>query len=269
MSHPEDLLADYVDGTLAERERAVVDTHRDRCARCSAEIRQAEAAKTALNALEDDPVPFGVTGPVLAEAGRRFERRRGVAWERFQWAAGIAAAAALILVVALNLGGGETHDAATPAATGASAGTGAAAGAEATAPGAIHFAGIERQPNVDYDDPGIQAVALAAADAVVAAEEAQGAEASTAPPAAFASTAQDSKERTTLAKDCVQQSGIQGPQDVLIRLIEAEFEGTPAYIAVFSEGPGAGQPPDHIVVFVVAKDDCRILSTASQRIPPG
>ena len=263
MSHPEDLLADYVDGTLAERERAVVDTHLEGCARCSAEIRQAETAKTALSELEDVPVPFGVTGPVLAEAGRRFERRRGVAWERFQWAAGLAAAAALIVVVALNVGGGDAQDAATPAATGASGGTGAAAGAEAAAPGGIHFAGIEAQLNVDYDDAGIQAVAAEAADAVVAAEETK------APQVAFASAVQDSKERTSLAKDCVQQSGIQGPQDVLIRLIEAGFEGTPAYIAVFSEGPGAGQAPDHIVVFVVAKDDCRILSTASQRIPPG
>jgi hypothetical protein len=269
VSHPDDLLADYVDGTLAERERAVVDTHLDGCARCSAQIRQAEAARTALSELEDVPVPFGVTGPVLAEAGRRFERRRGVAWERFQWAAGLAAAAALIVIVALNVGGGDARNAATPAASSASGDTGAAGGAEAAAPGAIHFAGIERQPNVNYDDPGIQAVALEAADAVVAAEQAQAAEPTSAPPEALATSVQDSKERTTLAKDCVRQSGIQGPQDVLIRLIEAEFEDTPAYIAVFSEGPGAGQPPDHIVVFVVAKDDCRILSTASQRVPPG
>ena len=144
MSHPEDLLADYVDGTLAERERAVVDTHLDGCARCSAEIRQAEAAKTALSALEDVPVPFGVTGPVLAEAGRRFERRRGVAWERFQWAAGLAAAAALIVVVALNVGGGDQPE--RRLARGRHRrdrrfrGGGSA---EATAPGAIHFAGIE------------------------------------------------------------------------------------------------------------------------------
>jgi hypothetical protein len=269
VSHPDDLLADYVDGTLAERERAVVDTHLDGCARCSAQIRQAEAARTALSELEDVPVPFGVTGPVLAEAGRRFERRRGVAWERFQWAAGLAAAAALIVIVALNVGGGDARNAATPAANSASGDTGAAGGAEAAAPGAIHFAGIERQPNVNYDDPGIQAVALEAADAVVAAEQAQAAEPTSAPPEAFATSVQDSKERTALAKDCVRESGIQGPQDVLIRLIEAEFEDTPAYIAVFSEGPGAGQPPDHIVVFVVAKDDCRILSTASQRVPPG
>jgi hypothetical protein len=264
VSHPEDLLADYVDGTLAERERAAVDAHLHGCARCSAEIRQAGAARAALSELEDVPVPFGVTGPVVAEAGRRFERRRGVVWERFQWAAGLAAAAALIVVVALNVGGGDARNAASPAtATGATGGSAAAGGAEATTPGLIPFAGIERQPDMNYDDAGIHAVAAQAAEAAAAAEE-------TPPPqAAFASTVEDSKERTSLARDCVQQSGIQGPQDVLIRLIEAEFEGTPAYIAVFSEGPGAGQPPDHIVVFVVAKDDCRILSTASQRIPPG
>ena len=102
-----------------------------------------------------------------------------------------------------------------------------------------------------------------ACDMVVAAEDAPGTQ------AAFASTVQDSKERTSLARECVDQSGVRGPNDVLIRLIEAQFEGTPAYIGVYSEGPGAGQAPDHIVVFVVAKGDCRILSTASQRISSG
>ena len=50
MSHPEDLLADYVGGTLDERERAAVDAHLPGCARCSAEVRQAEAAKAAFGA---------------------------------------------------------------------------------------------------------------------------------------------------------------------------------------------------------------------------
>jgi hypothetical protein len=49
-------------------------------------------------------------------------------------------------------------------------------------------------------------------------------------------------------------------------MIQAEFEGTPAYLAVFAESPGAGQLADHIVVWVVATEDCRILSTASARI---
>lgn len=263
MSHPEDLLADYVGGTLDERERAAVDAHLPGCARCSAEVRQAEAARAALSQLEDVPVPFGVTGPVLAEAGRRFERRRGVAWGRFQWAAGLAAAAAFVVVVALNVGGEDAQNAAAPERTTAVAGGTGAAGAEAATPGVIPFAGLERQTDVNYDEAGIRAVATEAAGAVVAAEDAPGTQ------AALASTVQDSKERTSLARECVDQSGVRGPNDVLIRLIEARFEGTPAFIGVYSEGPGAGQTPDHIVVFVIAKDDCRILSTASQRIPTG
>ena len=262
MSHPEDLLADYVDGALAERERAAVDAHLLGCARCSAEVRQAGAARAALSQLENVPVPFGVTGPVLAEAGRRFERRPGVAWGRFQWAAGLAAAAALVVVVALNVGGEDSQNAAAPERTRAVAGGTGAGGAEAATPG-VTFAGLERQTDVNYDEAGIQAVASEAAGAIVAAGDARGTA------AAFASSVEDSKERTSLARDCVDRSGVRGPNDVLIRLIEAQFEGTPAFIGVFSEGPGAGQAPDHVVVFVVAKDDCRILSTASQRIPPG
>ena len=262
MSHPEDLLADYVDGALDERERAAVDAHLLGCARCSAEVRQAGAARAALSQLENVPVPFGVTGPVLAEAGRRFERRPGVAWGRFQWAAGLAAAAALVVVVALNVGGEDSQNAAAPERTRAVAGGTGAGGAEAATPG-VTFAGLERQTDVNYDEAGIQAVASEAAGAIVAAGDARGSQ------AAFATSAQDSKERTSLARDCVDRSGVRGPNDVLIRLIEAQFEGTPAFIGVFSEGPGAGQAPDHVVVFVVAKDDCRILSTASQRIPPG
>ena len=264
MSHPEDLLADYVDGTLDERERAAVDAHLLGCAHCGAEVRQAEAARAVLSEFEDVPVPFGVTGPVLAEAGRRFERRPGVVWGRFQWAAGLAAAAALVVVVALNVGGEDARNAAAPERTTAVAGgTGAAGGAEAAIPGAIPFTGLERQTDVNYDEAGIRAVANDAAGAVLAAEDARGTQ------TAFAGAVQGSKERTDLARDCVDRSGVRGPNDVLIRLIEARFEGTPAFIGVFSEGPGAGQAPDHIVVFVVATEDCRILSTASQRIPPG
>jgi hypothetical protein len=263
VSHPKDLLADYVDGTLDERERAAVDAHLLGCARCGAEIRQADAARAALSELENVPVPFGVTGPVLAEAGRRFERRQGVAWGRFQWAAGLATAAALVVVVALNVGGEDAQNAAAPERATAVGGTGAADGGEAAIPGAIPFAALERQTDVNYDEAGIRAMANEAAGAVLAAEDAGGTQ------TAFASAVQDSKERTGLARDCVDRSGVGGPNDVLIRLIEARFEGTPAFIGVFSEGPSAGQAPDHIVVFVVATDDCRILSTASQRIPPG
>jgi hypothetical protein len=260
VSHPEELLADYVDGTLDLRGRAAVDSHLLGCERCREELREAQEAKAALVQLEDRPVPFGVTGPVLAEAGRRFERRRGIAWERFQWAAGLAAAAALVVVVALNVGDGGPQDAAAPASTGATGATGSTEAAELAAPSRPSV-GLERQERVDYDPDGIRAVAVEAADALVSDQAGQGAGAS-------ASGAADSERRTSAAKGCVKQSGLQGPGDELVRLIEAEFEGTPAYIAVFAQGPGAGQPPDHVVVVVVATDDCRLLTSADLRVPP-
>ena len=76
MTHPEELLAGYVDGTLGTDERAVVDAHLQTCDTCREEVGLARTAVRALATLEEVPVPFGVTGPVLAEAGRRFERRR-------------------------------------------------------------------------------------------------------------------------------------------------------------------------------------------------
>jgi hypothetical protein len=198
-------------------------------------------------------------------AGRRDvgSSRRGVTWERFQWAAGLAAAAALVVVVALNVGDRGSENTPSPAAAGTAAtGAASAEASDATASAPLPFFGLEQQLDVNYDVEGIRAVASEAAGAV---EAAVGGEAA----GPLASGAEGSAQRTGDAKGCVRQSGLQGPRDVLVRLIEAEFEGTPAYIAVFAEGPGAGQPPDHIVVWVVATDDCRVLTSASQRIPPG
>jgi len=220
------------------------------------------------------PVPFGVTGPVLVEAGKRFEQR-GRTWERFRWAAGLAAAAGLIVVVVLSLGRGDQQNAARPAA--ASAGTGAVAeagGAAADSGAPVPFHGLERQQDVSYDEDGIRAVAAGAGQAIVAADEKAGGQAP-APTAVPAEAQAGALMKRTMftsaatAKRCIQQSGLttNGPRDVLIRMIQAKFEGTPAYIAVFAEGPGAGQPADHVVIWVVSTQDCgRILTTFSQRL---
>jgi anti-sigma factor RsiW len=156
MTHPEDLLADYVDGTLDERQRAVVDAHRVGCSSCGEEVAMARRALSALASLEDEPVPFGVTGPVLAEAGRRLEGRRTVLWERLQWAFGAAAAAALVLVVALNLGGGADpdQDAAREETTAVEAEAGAAATGAGESSLAFAFQGLERQEGVSTTTPG-------------------------------------------------------------------------------------------------------------------
>jgi hypothetical protein len=52
----------------------------------------------------------------------------------------------------------------------------------------------------------------------------------------------------------------------LVRIIQARFEGKPADIAVFLEGPGAGQPPDSAVVWVIATKGCSILSSGYTKL---
>jgi hypothetical protein len=59
---------------------------------------------------------------------------------------------------------------------------------------------------------------------------------------------------------------VDAPRDRLIRLIEAEYEGTPSYIAVFSEGPGADQAADRVVIWVISTGDCQILTLLQQAL---
>jgi hypothetical protein len=259
MTHPEELLSGYVDGTLPNEERAVVDAHLATCATCREEVELAHEALTALEALEEQPVPFGVTGPVMAEAGRQFERR-GAVWQRLQWGAGIAAAAALVLVVALNLSTGDSgeranapRDEAVEAATGA---PGAALAADDTLPR------LERQRTVNYDDSGIRLLAEDAAERSAGTQSSPTAEADAAGGGDVEFAAQNERG---VALECLRTSGapFDDPRERLDRLIEAQYRGTPAYFAVFLESPGGGQPPDSAIVWVVATRDCRILTIAS------
>lgn len=255
MTHPEELLSGYVDGTLPNEERAVVEAHLATCATCREEVDLAHEALTALEALEEQPVPFGVTGPVMAEAGRRFERR-GAVWQRVQWGAGLAAAAALVLVVALNLSGDSGDRAGAPTDGTAEAGAGApgaALAADETLPE------LERQRAVSYDDAGIESLALSAKRAQT--------ESSPAPEADTGGedTAFASRNERDAALECLRgsEAPLDDPRETLVRLIEAQYQGTPAYFAVFLESPGGGQPPDSAIVWVVATRDCRILTLAS------
>jgi Putative zinc-finger len=270
MTHPEELLAGYVDGTLGTDERAVVDAHLPSCATCREEVDRARTAVTALTSLEELPVPFGVTGPVLAEAGRRFERRRSTIWSRVQWAAAAAAAAALVLVVAVNvdLGGGDDagERAGAAAATGAGGGDGAG---EESAPTSA-FAGLEKQTNVNYDDAGVQGLAVETAQerSALPTDEGGTTTGETGAVGESAAALDASFVGPGAAIACLRQAEapVNDPRDSLVRLIEAKYEGRPAYLAVFLESPGAGQSADKVVVWVVAKGGCQILHAAQQAL---
>jgi hypothetical protein len=52
----------------------------------------------------------------------------------------------------------------------------------------------------------------------------------------------------------------------LSRVIQARFQRRAAYIGLYLESPGAGEPPDLVAAWVAARDDCSFLSAAFAKI---
>jgi hypothetical protein len=254
MTHPEEQLSGYVDGTLETNERAEVDAHLATCPTCREEIELSIRAVTMLRELPEVPVPFGTTRPIMAEVGTERTSRGRRSWGRgTQWAAGLAAAAVLVAVVAVALPRvGEMAPVESAAGGGAQATPKAAPGMEAATSGAVP---LELQPNADYDATKLER--LADSSAQRSSQEATLA----APSAADASKAQAEGATACLARP----GGLTG-RDRLVRLIQAMFQGQPAYIGVYREQPVAGQPADRIVIWVVARQDCSTLSYSFKRL---
>lgn len=250
MTHPEDLLTGYVDGALSQDERAVVDAHLADCAVCREEVELAARAVTALAALTEEPVPLGVMGPVLAEA-RGGQRRSEPLWQRAQWAAGLAAAACLVLlavVVLPRITDGGSNGAGALREPTATLESGEDGGLSADATAVLQTEVLDR----NLDDRDVKRIATAAAKLAPATPERDTAATFAAPDEAIS---------------CVVASGATiDDRDVLVRMIQARYLGTPAYLGVFHEGPGGGQPPQRIVVWVVSSADCTILTLISQNV---
>jgi hypothetical protein len=253
-THPDDLLAGHVDGSLTAEERAIVEAHLATCETCREELELARGAVRALDELPDEPVPVGVMNPVTAEIGRQRRRSGRASWHaRLQWAAGLAAAAALVgvLVVTLPRLGGETVNRVTGGGGGAAQ---PALGTPAPAAFGVNVQ-LEDQSSVDYDAATLEALA----GAVAAKALGQAADAETAPRDLIPAS-------TSVAESCLAAGAHPTEDDRLVRLISARFEGTPAYLGVYLESPGADQPASKVIIWVVAQKGCRILSFSSQRL---
>lgn len=251
MTHPEELLAGYVDGALTEEERAEVDAHLATCRTCREEAELSTLAVAALAELPEQPVPLGVMNPVAAEIRRRSAgTARGPWWGRLQWAAGLAAAAAVVAVVAVALPrlGEREESAALRAEAGGATPTESAPGADAALARGVF---LEIQPDADYGADDLEAVANEAARQTDFQATAPG-----------AATGADGEANA--AKACLVEPGGLTEGDRLVRLIQARFDGKPAYLGVYLESPGADRPPNRVVIWVVATKDCRILSFSSK-----
>jgi hypothetical protein len=253
MTHPEELLAGYVDGTLSAEDRAAADSHIAECSRCRRETALAAGARTALRTLAEEPAPAGVASRALDEAGGAGRSSAALGGGTPRWyrvGGAIAAAAAGLLVLTLVLPHiGQSEGSGADAAQGKAQSTagGAREGAALAAAGAIEIR------HVNYDN-----TSLTQLTASYQSDTSGGGVASAQAPAAhaFGTQAQADKALACIATSAPDQGG------EIQSLIRARFQGTPAYLAVFLEGPGAGQPADTVTVWVFATDDCRILSSS-------
>jgi putative zinc finger protein len=238
MNHPYEQLAELVDGTLDEDDLARVHAHLETCASCRADLAQATTGREAARSLPQVAPPADLHGNVTVAAGGH--GHGAPAW--YRWA-GVAAAAAVVVAIATalpNVGQKGKGRAAADSAISAQAGSETAQDAGGRGPVEV--------TDKDYDAKDLEQLARETGSEAAALGTVPRADA----------TAGD-------AARCVRRAFAEQPAGRLARLIQARFEGRPAYIAVYLEGPGADQPADTAVVWVAAKDDCTVLSFASAR----
>jgi Putative zinc-finger len=258
VTHPTELLAGYVDGALAGDERAVVEAHLASCARCREEVALATAGRSALRAL---PVPQGPDlaarfSPERVASNSSSQRPRTSPWAKVAPALAAAAVVVLIALALPRLGRQGEGDQTVAGGGGVGAGTPALA---------------EERPRLEIDDTDYDEEATAAKATMFAsrlragASEAQGAlgEAD-APDVAGAddSARYAGNAASARARACLRQA-FPGYPGTLVRIARATFEGMPAFFGTVVEGPGAGQPPDTVSVWVAAVEDCSIITITS------
>jgi hypothetical protein len=254
MTHPEELLAGYVDGSLSSSDRVTVETHLAACSRCSREVALAAGARTALRSLTQVPAPQGVAAKALEEAtGARPAVGGTPRWYRFGGIAAAVAAGLLVFTLVLpHIGNGGGPSSAASQAKDQGAAAGAREGTALAAASAIEIR------HVNFDDASLTALTSSYGTPTPGASGDGTAAAPVAP--MFGTLAQTNKALACIVKSAPNQGG------ALQTLIRARFKGTPAYLAVFTEGPGAGQPADTVTVWVLGTTDCRILSFSSARL---
>jgi Putative zinc-finger len=266
--HPTELLAEYVDGELAADERARVESHAAGCPACSDEVVRARLARASLTSLPEVPAPPGIELAVRRRAGRGPRSAR--AWR----AAGIAAVAAAIVaggVVVLTLpkdgpqqavgGGGER-----PAVPGSpkAAPEAEADGAEAQTAAVPATVPAFEETDRDYAAADLRSLAQRLADRSEAVLD-----------AGLADTAEryyeefDPAAFTTEVRQAIECVVRDVPPDRLVvpfTIEAARFEGEPAFIASFLQGPDPALPYDQLLIWVVDRQTCSLRTFVSQRL---
>jgi hypothetical protein len=274
-NHPEELLAAYVEGTLGADERASVDAHLATCDRCTEEVELAGEARTALAGLSELEPPAGIPLAVRRQArpaiSPKVLRVAGIAV-----AASVLAAGVIYGISNIDLGAGGGAESSAPAAQGEAPeaprpeDAGGGAGEADTATTSEAAADLRAAPALptylesrrDYDSDDLAPLARRLRDEALGALDAGVQRTAktffeTFDPAAF----------TVPVRQAIRCVLAEVPPEQLVvpfRIEAASFEGEPAYVAAFLQGPTPDEPYDRLVIWVVDREGCSLLSLASQ-----
>jgi len=252
--HPEELLAAYVDRSLADEALEAVERHLAECETCREDVRLAEAARERLRELPEVDVPAGARRAAARALDREGSAELGGAGRRDarRWRAGLAAAAVIVGVIAVALPRLMSSD---------SGGTSAAARNEGVPNAAMPTPSgsgppiVERQ-EIDYEPADVAALAADEAGATVAGA----ADEAAAPEQALARQPPGAEQ----AIQCVRRWASAAQGATPIRIIEATYQGRPAYLGVARQTPPK-EASDRILVWVLARDACELISFTQRR----
>jgi predicted anti-sigma-YlaC factor YlaD len=249
MTHPEDLLADYVSGSLSAPELATVEAHLSTCSRCTADLALARAARASLRALPEVPAPTGVASRAI-EAARETDGRGRAP---YRWL-GVAAAAAVVAlaVVALQHRGPAPSEAAPVAAAIGGADTSHAGGS-----GPSVQLTVEQTNYTQTTLDSLASAALSKAGSAAGASPIQSA-AAVASPGERPGTSAELQTALACVGNAVPRDGGATP----FRLLLAQFNGKPAYLAFYYRGPQDAAPTS-VIVWIVDSDTCTASGLSS------
>ena len=273
MTHPDELLAEYVEGALPARERAQVEAHLEGCPTCRAEVADAAEARSALRALPEMDEPPGVTMAVLREARERKAAPR--------WGTPLRVAAAVVLIAGLAGGGiyvyGQLEEGGDAASTADGADAEPEAGPEADAPADVDEQAegeraaaasvsypLVRRTGIDHDPESVVSLAADLRDEAGEALDAG------LPADAFAfyeAFPVDSFPRVAREALVCAGQGLEPERSVVPFVIEdAAWDGEPAWVVSYLQGPEPTTPYDRVQILVVHREECRVLHFAQQRL---
>ena len=272
--HPEELLADHVEGSLDADARAHVEEHLATCERCREEVELASAARTALQALPELEAPSGIP------LGIRRRARRATS-SRVQRVAGIAVAASVLAagtiygLSRIDLGGPESGDSAAQSEARSGEGqapapevaqeadsepatAGAATDVRTAAPALPTYLETGRK----YGPNDLAPLARRLRD-----EALEALDLGIQPTANEFFQKFDPAAFTVPVRQAIRCVLAEVPPTQLIvpfRIEAASFQDTEAYVAAFLQGPTPDDPYDRLVIWVVDRESCSLLSLASQ-----